>query len=95
MVPLKLHIIICGTRPGREVPSSTQWFFSLANDIASWISVLVDFAEVKLPVHDEPEHRVCSVIATNIRSVGRQALTRRTRMCWLPPSIILGRRHRC
>jgi NAD(P)H-dependent FMN reductase len=52
----KLHIIIGSTRPGRIGPTIAQWFRSFALEHGKFDSVLVDLAEFKLPVFDEPNH---------------------------------------
>ena len=53
---LKLHTIICSTRPGRVGPSIAQWFHAFANEQNAFASELIDLAEFKLPVYDEPVH---------------------------------------
>lgn len=55
---LKLHIIICSTRPGRVGPSIAQWFHTFAVQHGRFDVQLVDLAEFNLPVYDEPEHPV-------------------------------------
>lgn len=55
-MPLKLQTIICSTRPGRIGPGIAHWFHAFANDHGSFESVLIDLAEFKLPVYDEPVH---------------------------------------
>lgn len=57
-MPLKLHTIICSTRPGRIGPSIAQWFHETAVQHGKFEAVLVDIAEFDLPVYDEPEHPV-------------------------------------
>jgi NAD(P)H-dependent FMN reductase len=52
----KLHIIIGSTRPGRIGPSIAQWFSEYTAAHGKFEPVLVDLAEFKLPVFDEPEH---------------------------------------
>lgn len=53
---LKLHTIICSTRPGRIGPSIATWFDRLASDQGSFDNELVDLADFHLPVFDEPQH---------------------------------------
>jgi NAD(P)H-dependent FMN reductase len=55
-MPLKLHIIICSTRPGRGGPSVAKWFHELAVEHGKFEPVLVDLADFNLPFLDEPEH---------------------------------------
>ncbi len=52
----KLHIIIGSTRPGRVGPSIAKWFHEAAKAHGAFDAVLVDIADFKLPVFDEPEH---------------------------------------
>ncbi|MDP1551112.1 MAG: NAD(P)H-dependent oxidoreductase [Nitrosomonas sp.] len=53
---LKLHIIICSTRPGRVGPLIAQWFHEIAVQHGQFEAHLIDLAEFNLPVYDEPEH---------------------------------------
>ena len=53
---LKLHTIICSTRPGRSGPKVAEWFQSIAAEHGKFESVLVDLADFELPVFDEPKH---------------------------------------
>ncbi|MGH8685396.1 MAG: NADPH-dependent FMN reductase [Nitrosospira sp.] len=53
---LKLHIIICSTRPGGVGPSTARWFHEFAVRHGKFEAVLVDLADFNLPVFDEPEH---------------------------------------
>lgn len=53
---LKLHTIICSTRPGRVGPSVANWFHGFASEHGQFQSTLVDLAEFNLPVYDEPKH---------------------------------------
>ena len=53
---LKLQTIICSTRPGRIGPSVAQWFNHFATAHGSFDCSLVDLADFKLPVYDEPVH---------------------------------------
>lgn len=55
---LKLHTIICSTRPGRVGPPVANWFHELAVQDGKFEAVLVDLAEFNLPVYDEPEHPI-------------------------------------
>ena len=57
-MPLKLHVIICSTRPGRVGPAVANWFHQFAVQHGKFESVLVDLADFNLPVYDEPEHPV-------------------------------------
>ncbi|SDW34001.1 NADPH-dependent FMN reductase [Nitrosomonas communis] len=57
-MPLKLHIIICSTRPGRVGPYVAKWFHEIAVQHGEFEAVLIDLAEFNLPVYDEPEHPV-------------------------------------
>jgi NAD(P)H-dependent FMN reductase len=53
---LKLHVIICSTRPGRVGESVGRWFFDVAHQANLFEVKLVDLAEVGLPIFDEPNH---------------------------------------
>jgi len=53
---LKLHTIVCSTRPGRVGLSVGQWFQGFAAENGSFDAQLVDLAEVALPIFDEPHH---------------------------------------
>lgn len=55
-MPLRLHIVVASTRPGRVGPSVAAWFQRVARDEASFDVHLVDLAEFGLPVYDEPRH---------------------------------------
>jgi NAD(P)H-dependent FMN reductase len=55
---LKLHIIICSTRPGRVGPSIAKWFHEFSVQHGKFDAQLIDLAEFNLPVYDEPEHPV-------------------------------------
>jgi len=55
MLP-KLHIVICSTRPGRIGPSIARWFHDFAKRHGKFDAELVDLADFKLPVYDEPVH---------------------------------------
>ncbi len=54
----KLHVIICSTRPGRRGPAIAHWFHQLSVEHGKFDAVLVDLAEINLPMFDEPEHPV-------------------------------------
>jgi len=58
MMTLKLHIIICSTRPGRVGPPIAQWFHEITVKHGKFEAHLVDLAEFNLPVYDEPEHPI-------------------------------------
>ncbi|MDN5843658.1 MAG: NAD(P)H-dependent oxidoreductase [Alcaligenaceae bacterium] len=53
---LKLHVVICSTRPGRVGPSVAQWFHHFAQSHGKFDVELVDLADFNLPVYDEPQH---------------------------------------
>jgi NAD(P)H-dependent FMN reductase len=53
---LKLHIIVCSTRPGRVGPSVAQWFLDYVRKHGKFDAELVDLADVNLPLYDEPIH---------------------------------------
>ncbi len=53
---LKLNIIVASTRPGRVGPSVARWFHQAAVENGKFEPVMVDLAEVNLPIFDEPEH---------------------------------------
>ncbi|WP_421931535.1 NADPH-dependent FMN reductase [Phenylobacterium sp.] len=55
-MPLKLHTIICSTRPTRLGPKVAAWFDTIAQAHAGFEAVLVDLADFNLPVFDEPKH---------------------------------------
>lgn len=55
---LKLHIIICSTRPGRVGPAVARWFADFARSDSKFDVELVDLADFRLPVYDEPVHPV-------------------------------------
>ncbi|MDZ4730834.1 MAG: NAD(P)H-dependent oxidoreductase [Xanthomonadales bacterium] len=55
---LKLHTIVCSTRPGRVGPHIAKWFHEQAVNHDLFDAELVDIAEFKLPVYDEPEHPI-------------------------------------
>ena len=53
---LKLHTIIASTRPGRIGPSVARWFNDFAAKNSKFDATLVDLADFRLPIFDEPEH---------------------------------------
>ncbi len=53
---LKLQVIICSTRPGRVGPAVARWFHKFAADRSQFDVELVDLADFKLPLYDEPVH---------------------------------------
>lgn len=55
---LKLHVIIASTRPGRVGPTVARWFHEIARRHAGFDTELVDLADFRLPVYDEPRHPV-------------------------------------
>ena len=55
-MPLRLHIIIASTRPGRIGPAVADWFHGVAREEGSFDAQLVDLAEFGLPIYDEPRH---------------------------------------
>ena len=52
----KLNVVICSTRPGRVGPIIADWFHKVAVEHSDFDVALVDLAEFKLPVYDEPDH---------------------------------------
>ena len=55
---LKLHVIICSTRPGRRGPAVARWFHQVGQGQGKFDTTLVDLAEFNLPIFDEPEHPI-------------------------------------
>ncbi len=53
---LKLHTIITSTRPGRVGPIFAKWFDGVAKAHGKFDATLVDLADFKLPIFDEPKH---------------------------------------
>jgi NAD(P)H-dependent FMN reductase len=53
---LKLHVIVVSTRPQRAGRSVADWFLARAQAHGKFDPVLVDLAEVALPLLDEPKH---------------------------------------
>jgi NAD(P)H-dependent FMN reductase len=51
-----LTIIIGSTRPGRAGAPIAQWFASRAKDHGGFDVIVVDLAEIGLPLLDEPNH---------------------------------------
>jgi NAD(P)H-dependent FMN reductase len=55
-VPLKLHIIIASTRPGRVGPAVAKWFHAVAAEHGKFDASLIDLAAFNLPLYNEPKH---------------------------------------
>jgi NAD(P)H-dependent FMN reductase len=55
-MPLRLHVVIASTRPGRVGPSVAAWFDGVARKEGSFDVRLVDLSDFDLPVYDEPRH---------------------------------------
>jgi NAD(P)H-dependent FMN reductase len=55
-VALKLHTIICSTRPGRVGPAVARWFHEFVLRHGKFESVVIDLADFGLPLYDEPHH---------------------------------------
>ncbi|MCB1469948.1 MAG: NAD(P)H-dependent oxidoreductase [Rhizobiaceae bacterium] len=53
---LKLHTIICSTRPGRVGPKVGEWFHGVAAAHGEFETELVDLADFNLPIFDELKH---------------------------------------
>lgn len=53
---LKLHIVVCSTRPGRVGLSIGKWFEEIAVNHGKFTCELVDLVTFGLPVYDEPFH---------------------------------------
>lgn len=53
---LKLHVVICSTRPGRVGEPVAHWFRHYAQKDGQFEVELVDLAEMDLPWLDEPNH---------------------------------------
>lgn len=53
---LRLHTLICSTRPTRVGPSVARWFHGVAEKEGSFDAHLVDLEDFGLPVFDEPKH---------------------------------------
>lgn len=54
----RLHIVIASTRPGRTGPAVARWFDGFAREHGHFDVRLVDLADFRLPVYDEPQHPV-------------------------------------
>jgi NAD(P)H-dependent FMN reductase len=52
----RLHTLITSTRPGRQGPAVARWFHAVAAEHGGFDASLVDLADFKLPVFDEPNH---------------------------------------
>jgi len=53
---LRLHTLICSTRPTRVGPAVAKWFHDFAVKDGSFDAHLVDLKDFNLPVFDEPKH---------------------------------------
>ena len=53
---LRLGVVICSTRPGRQGAIVAKWFEGHARAHVAFATEVVDLAEVNLPLLDEPEH---------------------------------------
>ncbi len=53
---LKLHTLICSTRPGRVGSAVANWFSDFAVEHSKFEVKLVDLADFDLPIYDEPHH---------------------------------------
>lgn len=53
---MRLNIVIASTRPGRIGPMIADWFEGAARKHGAFDAHLVDLAEFRLPVYDEPRH---------------------------------------
>ncbi len=53
---LKLNVIVASTRPGRTGIAVGKWFEDFARAHGGFEPVLVDLAEIGLPMYDEPRH---------------------------------------
>lgn len=58
---LKLHVIICSTRPGRVGPAVAKWFANHAKNNSDFEVELVDLADFNLPIYNEPQHPATGV----------------------------------
>jgi len=58
MMKVRLHTLICSTRPGRVGPAVARWFNERVSEHGKFEPVLVDLAEFNLPVYDEPIHPI-------------------------------------
>lgn len=55
-MPAQLNIIIGSTRPGRSGPTVAKWVDQVARENQQFQVQLVDLADFKLPLLDEPAH---------------------------------------
>jgi NAD(P)H-dependent FMN reductase len=55
-LPLKLHTVICSTRPGRVGLPIAKWFHAAALEHGKFACELADLADFNLPVYNEPTH---------------------------------------
>jgi NAD(P)H-dependent FMN reductase len=53
---LRLNVIIASTRPSRGGPAVAKWFNEFARQDGRFEPVLVDLADINLPLLDEPNH---------------------------------------
>lgn len=53
---LRLHTVICSTRPGRTGPSVARWFNDFAIKHGKFDAHLVDLADFALPIYNEAHH---------------------------------------
>lgn len=56
MTTPRLATIICSTRPGRVGHHVGRWFHGVASSHTAFDPVLIDLAQVGLPLLDEPNH---------------------------------------
>lgn len=56
MMKLRLQILICSTRPGRNGASIARWFRNAAVADGRFEVELVDLQDFALPIFDEPQH---------------------------------------
>ena len=52
----KLHVIVASTREGRKGPAVADWFVEQARAHGGFDVLVVDLADVDLPLLDEPAH---------------------------------------
>jgi NAD(P)H-dependent FMN reductase len=55
---LTLHTVICSTRPGRVGAAVARWFHGAVGAHGKFDGALVDLADFKLPLFDEPHHPI-------------------------------------
>lgn len=53
---MKLHTIVCSTRPNRIGHHIGKWFDGVAKAHGGFEAELVDLADFRLPIFDEPNH---------------------------------------